>query len=217
MAFNIADLFERAVDAVPDRTALIVGDRQATYQDVEEASNRLAHALAARGIGTGDHVGIYAQNSLEWVQSMMAAFKVRAVPININFRYVEDELAYLFDNADLKALVFDRQYTHRVASVRSATPALELLIVVDDGTEPDDQVLESLGAVAFDDLVAEGSPDREFEERSPDDHYVLYTGGTTGMPKGVVWRQGDVFFGCLGGGDPMRLAGPVTSPEENLE
>ncbi len=199
MGFNIADLFERAVDAVPDRDALIIGGSHTTYAELERAANRVAHGLADRGVGTGDHVGIYGHNSLAWVQTMLAAFKLRAVPININYRYVEDELAYLFDNARLAALVFDQRYAHRVASVRSRTPDLRLLVPVDDGTEPDRQVIESLDAVAFDDLVAAGSPDRDFAERSPDDRYVLYTGGTTGMPKGVVWRQEDVFF-ALGGG-----------------
>ncbi len=213
MSFNIADLFERAVDAVPDRTALIIGDRRTTYAELDQAANRLAHALGERGIGVGDHVGIYGQNSLEWVQAMLAAFKLRAVPININFRYVEDELAYLFDNAQLKALVFDRQYAHRVASVRRSTPRLEQLVVVDDGTEPDAQVLGSLGAIPIDRLVAEGFAERGFGPRSPDDHYVLYTGGTTGLPKGVVWRHEDVFF-ALGGGCDAYTNERVTTDQQ---
>src|SRR3954451_3262857 len=101
MALNIADLFEHAVDVVPDRVAIVVGDRKLTYRELDEASNRLANHLFAQGFGPGDHIGIYGQNSVEWVVAMLAAFKVRAVPININFRYVEDELLYLFDNADL--------------------------------------------------------------------------------------------------------------------
>ena len=97
MAFNIADLFERTVDVVGDRTALVVGDDRLTYTEVDERANRLAHHLAGAGVGPGDHVGIHGQNSTEWMVSMMAVFKLRAVPVNINFRYVADELAYLFD------------------------------------------------------------------------------------------------------------------------
>jgi fatty-acyl-CoA synthase len=108
MGFNIADLFERAVDAVPDRLALVCGDRQLTFREFDDEANRLANHLLAQGFGHGDHIGIYGQNSAEWMIAMVAAFKIRAVPININFRYVEDELAYLFDNADLVALVADR-------------------------------------------------------------------------------------------------------------
>lgn len=130
---------------------------------------------------------------------MIAAFKLRAVPVNINFRYVADELAYLFDNADLVALVHDRQYAARVAAVRKQVPSLRCFVSVDDGTEPDPVVLASLKTERFEDLLAEGSPGRNFDVRSADDHYVLYTGGTTGMPKGVVWRHEDVFF-ALGGG-----------------
>lgn len=199
MSYNIADLFERAVDAVPDRVAPVVGDHHLTFGQIDETANRLAHGLAARGVGRGDHVGIYGQSSPAWVQAMMAAFKLRAVPVNINFRYVSDELAYLFGNADLVALVHDRQYAPRVASVRKQVPSLRCFVSVDDGTDPDPAVLGALGSEPLEDVLAEGSPARDFPARSTDDHYVLYTGGTTGLPKGVVWRHEDVFF-ALGGG-----------------
>src|SRR5262245_56664266 len=104
---------------------------------MEARANRLAHHLAARGIGPGDHVGIYALNSVEWVETLWAVFKLRAVWININYRYVEDELRYLFDNADLKALVYQRQFARRVAGVRGAMPLLRHAIVVDDGSGGD--------------------------------------------------------------------------------
>ncbi|MEZ5177852.1 MAG: AMP-binding protein [Acidimicrobiales bacterium] len=196
MGFNIADLFERAVDAVPDRLALVCGDRRLTYAEFEEEANRLANHLLAEGFGHGDHVGIYGQNSAEWLVAMVAIFKIRAVPININFRYVEDELAYLFDNADLVAVVHDRQYGPHIAAVRPRVPGLRHLIEVDDGTDVD---TSALGTVAWDDVMASSSPERPVLERSDDDHYVIYTGGTTGMPKGVVWRHEDVFY-ALGGG-----------------
>ncbi|MCB0972350.1 MAG: AMP-binding protein, partial [Acidimicrobiales bacterium] len=95
MGFNIADLFERAVDAVPDRTALVCGDRSLTFAELDAEANQLAHHLQDQGFGHGDHIGIYGQNSAEWLIAMIAIFKIRAVPININFRYVEDELVYL--------------------------------------------------------------------------------------------------------------------------
>ena len=123
-------------------------------------------------------------------------FKIRAVPINVNYRYVEDELRYLFDNADLVALVYDREFSPRVAHVRDEIDTLRHLVVIDDGSDAD---LSGLDSVPYDEALAAASPDRDFAPRSADDLYILYTGGTTGMPKGVMWRQEDVFF-ALGGG-----------------
>jgi acyl-CoA synthetase (AMP-forming)/AMP-acid ligase II len=209
VAYNIADLFEHTVDSVADREVLVVGDQRRTYGQLEERANRLGHHLATHGIGPGDHIGVYGSNSAEWVEAALAAYKVRAVPVNVNFRYVEEELRYLFDNADLKAVVFDRELAPRIAAVRDALPLLRHLIHVDDGSAADvDDVLDGLGSVAFEDAMASGSPDRDFPDRSADDHYVLYTGGTTGMPKGVVWRHEDVFF-ALGGGIDAYTNEPV--------
>src|SRR5947209_1560891 len=195
MAWNIADLIEHVADTVPDRVAIIVGDREETYGQLEENANRLANHLAAHGIGPGDHVGIYAFNSHEFVESILAAYKLRAVPINVNYRYVEAELRYLFDNADLVALVHDAQFASRIAAVRDALPMLRHLIAIDDGSGTD---TSAIGSVAYDEALAGGSPERDFGERSDDDIYILYTGGTTGMPKGGVWRQEDVL--CVLGG-----------------
>ncbi len=200
MAYNIADLFEHTVDSVADREVLVVGDERRSYGQLEARANQLAHHLIAQGIGAGDHVGVYGSNSVEWIEAALAAYKVRAVPVNVNFRYVEEELRYLFDNADLKAVVYDRELAPRILAVRDALPLLQHLIHIEDGTGTDvDETLAKLGSVPFEDAMASGSPARDFPERSPDDRYVLYTGGTTGMPKGVVWRQEDVFF-ALGGG-----------------
>jgi len=195
MAWNIADLIEHVADTVPDRVAIIVGDRKETYGELEENANRLANHLTAQGIGPGDHVGIYAFNSHEFVESILAAYKLRAVPINVNYRYVEAELRYLFDNADLVALVHDAQFAPRIAAVRDALPMLRHLISVDDGSGTD---CSTLGSVRYEEALASSSPARDFPERSDDDIYILYTGGTTGMPKGVVWRHEDVL--CVLGG-----------------
>ena len=196
MGFNIADLFERAVDAVPDRLALVCGDRSLTFAELDAEANRLANHLLARGFGEGDHIGIYGQNSAEWMIAMVAIFKIRAVPININFRYVEDELAYLFDNADLVAVVHSREYIDRIEAVREQAPGLRHFVMVDDDSDLDPA---SIGSIPWAEAIGDASPERPVLPRTDDDLYMIYTGGTTGMPKGVVWRHEDVFF-ALGGG-----------------
>jgi acyl-CoA synthetase (AMP-forming)/AMP-acid ligase II len=216
MQFNLADLFENAVDHFGEREYLVCEGQRRTYAQMEERANRLAHHLAAHGIGPGDHVGIYALNSVEWVETLWAVFKLRGVWVNINYRYVEDELAYLFDNADLRALVYQREFAPRVAGVLDRLPLLDHSVVIDDGTDAD---TATLGSVPYEDAVASGAPDRDFEPRSPDDRYILYTGGTTGMPKGVVWRQEDVFFALGGGIDPVtntRIERPEAMVEKGL-
>ncbi|HEX7132556.1 MAG TPA: acyl-CoA synthetase [Iamia sp.] len=195
MAFNLADLAEHTVDAVPDRTALVCGDRSVTFAELEARANRLAHHLAAQGIGERDHVAIYSLNSLEYVETMFAAYKLRAVPINVNYRYVEDELVYLFDNADIAAVVFQAAYADRIAHVKDQLPLLRHLIQIDDGTEAP----EPTGAIDYEEALAAQSPERDFGPRDDGDLYILYTGGTTGMPKGVMWRHEDVWR-TLGGG-----------------
>jgi len=196
MGFNIADLFERAVDAVPQRLALVCGDTRLSYSEFDREANRLANHLGDQGFGHGDHIGIYAQNSAEWMIAMVAIFKIRAVPININFRYVEDELVYLFDNADLVALIHDREYIANIEAVTAKVPGLRHFVMIDDGSDLDPK---RIGSIPWAEAVASASPERPSLQRSDDDHYVIYTGGTTGMPKGVVWRHKDVFF-ALGGG-----------------
>jgi len=211
--FNLADLFEAAADAFPDREYIVAEGRRVTYAHMEERANRLAHHLAAAGVGRGDHVGIYALNSVEWVETAWAVFKLRAVWININFRYVEDELRYLFSNADLVALVHQRQFSPRVATLLPELPALRHVIVIDDDSgEPDPRH----DAVDFEEAVASGSPERDFAPRSGDDLYILYTGGTTGMPKGVVWPQRNVFY-ALGGGLDALTGVRMDRPQQMVE
>jgi 3-oxocholest-4-en-26-oate---CoA ligase len=119
MALNFADLFEHAVDAFAERTAVACGDRQVTYRELEERSNRLAHHLAGLGVGPGDHVGLYARNSIEAIETLIASCKLRAAAVNINYRYVENELQYMFADSDLTALVYDRRLAPVVAGAAS--------------------------------------------------------------------------------------------------
>jgi acyl-CoA synthetase (AMP-forming)/AMP-acid ligase II len=217
MEYNLADLFEAAVDAFPDREYLVAEGKRRTYAEMEARANRLAHHLQAHGVGPGDHVGIYGYNSVEWVETLWAVFKIRATWININYRYVEEELAYLFENADLKALVYAREFAPRVKGVLDHLPLLQHTVVIQDGTDAD---LQGLSSVDYETALAEHSPARDFGPRSPDDRYILYTGGTTGMPKGVVWRHEDVFFALGGGIDPVtneRVSSPMALVEKAKE
>ena len=209
MEWNIADLFEKVVDLAPDREALVCGDARRTYAGLEERANRLAHHLASAGVGSGDHVGIYAFNCAEFVESMLAAYKLRAVPINVNYRYVEDELRYLFDNADLVSVIYHRRFGPRIAAVKDETPKLRHLIRVEDDSGEE----SGPDSVAYEEALASSSAKRDFGPRSPDDLYILYTGGTTGMPKGVMWRQQDVLF-TLGGGIDFVTGVPCQRPED---
>jgi 3-oxocholest-4-en-26-oate---CoA ligase len=202
MEFNLADLFEHIADAVPEREALYVEGRTLTYRELDRRANQLAHHFTAVGIGIGDHFGCHMMNGAEYLETMLALLKIRAVPINVNFRYVREELRYLYDNADLVGLVYDTEFTDRVAAVLPHVPRLRHLLTV--GSDQEQRYEEALAA----------QPDDRtgFPERSADDLMIIYTGGTTGMPKGVVWRHEDLLFGAMsGGGEPLARpedAGP---------
>ncbi|MFI8996830.1 acyl-CoA synthetase [Streptomyces sp. NPDC053542] len=220
MEYNLADLFESIVDAVPGREALVYADipgtgaeRRLTYAQLDRAANRLAHHLADSGVRPGDHVGLHLYNGVEYLQTLYACLKIRAVPVNVNYRYVEDELVYLYRDADLVALVFDAEFTERVAAAAPEAPRLRHLVRV--GTPPPGASEPALPVVRFTDAEAAGSPGRGFGPRSADDRVIIYTGGTTGMPKGVVWRHEDLFFSGTGGGAPTGE--PVSRPEELAE
>jgi acyl-CoA synthetase (AMP-forming)/AMP-acid ligase II len=198
VALNIADLAEHTIDAVPDRVALISGDETLTYGQLEEKANRLAHYLLDRGVKKDDKVGLYCRNRIEIVVAMLGIVKAGAIAVNVNFRYVEGELKYLFDNSDMVALVHERRYSDRVANVLPETPNVKTVLVVEDGTDEDYQ---RYGGVEFEAALAQSSPERDFGPRSEDDIYLLYTGGTTGFPKGVMWRHEDIYRVLFGGTD----------------
>jgi 3-oxocholest-4-en-26-oate---CoA ligase len=213
VTFNLADLFEMVCDAVPDREAVVAGERRFTYRTLDERANRLAHHLTAVGINQGDHVGLQLLNGTEYIEGMLACFKIRAVPININYRYVEDELRYLFDDADLRSVIVQRQFAPRVAAIAPSLDLLNHVLTVEDGTDapvPD-------GSREYESALSPESGARDFAPRSGDDIYCAYTGGTTGMPKGVLWRQEDIFFAGIGGGDPLHSGNVIERPEGLLE
>ncbi|MER6471156.1 acyl-CoA synthetase [Streptomyces collinus] len=216
MEYNLADLFESVVDVVPDREALVYLDhpgtgaeRRLTYAELDAAANRVAHHLIDSGIRPGEHLGLHLYNGVEYLQTVLGCLKARVVPVNVNYRYVEEELVYLYRDADLVALVFDGEFGDRVAAALPRAPKLRLLLRV--GTA----AAEVPGATPFTEAEAAASPERGFPARSGDDQFIIYTGGTTGMPKGVMWRQEDLFFAGLGGGAPTGE--PVKTPGELAE
>jgi 3-oxocholest-4-en-26-oate---CoA ligase len=208
--FNLGDLFELVADTVPDRDALVAGDDRRTFRELDERSTRFANYLLSLGIEPGAKVGIYAWNRVEWVEAFLGAFKARAIPINVNYRYVAHELRYVLDNADVEVIVFERSFAPLLAEVGPELPKIRHRLVLDDGSDAD-----AGDAVPYEDALASASPERPTLDRSPDDLYFLYTGGTTGMPKGVMWRQEDVFFAAMGGGGFGQP--PITTPDEIVE
>ena len=225
MALNIADLFEHAVDAAPDNLAVKVGDRAATYAELERDSNKLAHYLASQGVKPGDHVALYAKNSIEHVVGLLATLKLRAVTINVNYRYVEAELDYLFENADVVAVLFERTYADLVAKCVPQHPKLTTFVSLpdaqlDEGGEPPENEaqhvsdISSFGGITLEDATADQSAERDFGERSADDIHIIYTGGTTGFPKGVMWRHED-FWRTLGGGIDFYTGEPLEEYDQS--
>ena len=210
MEFNVADLVERVAGHVPEREAVICGEQRASYRHFNDKSDGFARYLLSVGLGHGDHVAIYGYNSIEWIEAMLGCYKIGAVPININYRYVEDELNYIFDNADIRLAVYDVEFSERVTNVREGLPQLEQFVYFDHRGDSGDFPLVE-GSVPFS-VASACEAQVEFPRRSGDDHYLLYTGGTTGMPKGVVWRQEDVIM-TLGGGVDVVTQEPVASPE----
>ena len=183
MALIYTDIWEAIADAIPDEIAIIQVDREVTWRDFEDRSARLAAAFDAAGIGHESKVGMFLYNSPEYLETQFAAFKVRATPINVNYRYLDDELWYLLDNADCEAIVFHSSLGDRLDRIRDRLPKLKLLIEVPDSDDRLD------GAELYEDVMTANEPMARIE-RSEADVYMLYTGGTTGMPKGVMYGMG---------------------------
>ena len=196
MSFDFASVFESVADALPDRVALVRGDRRHTWGEFDDRSARLAGALSELVLGPDSKVASYLYNSNEYVEGLQATFKMRGVPVNVNYRYLEDELAYLLDNSDAEVVLFHGSLAEQVDAVRGRLPRLKAAVQVDDGSPHLD------GALTYEELIADTKP-MERIDRSGDDYLFLYTGGTTGMPKGVMWRQEDLFWSLAEGVYPL--------------
>jgi acyl-CoA synthetase (AMP-forming)/AMP-acid ligase II len=211
---NLAVVHEAISARRPDAEALIFRDRRYTWRQLTDRTRRLADVLRRHGLGCRkerselanwesgqDHVGLYMHNGNEYLESMLGAFKARTAPFNVNYRYVDEELVYLFDNADARAVVFHAAFAPALARIRRALPKVDLWIQVADDSG------EGLlpGAIDYEQALADAEPAPLTDDLSADDLYILYTGGTTGMPKGVLWRQEDVFQSALYSGKVESL------------
>ena len=209
--YNLADLFQIVVETKPDDEALVCGDHRLTYRQLDDRSTKLALWLKAKGVGAGDTVGIQAVNCAEYVEASLAAFKLRALPANINFRYTIEETRYIFENAQFKAVVYSAELEEVVQGSLSASPNIQATLRIRDAATAAPAIA---GAVDYEDALASASGTLDDIARSDDDQILLYTGGTTGMPKGVVWPHKALFFAGLGGGGNFHPAGAVSAPEE---
>ncbi|MDT5146470.1 MAG: 3-oxocholest-4-en-26-oate---CoA ligase [Mycobacterium sp.] len=220
--FTVPAVARAVAEAIPERDLVIRGDRRFTFAQVIERSNRLASYLHSRGLGCHtersaiaghevgqDLLGIYAYNGNEFVEGLLGAFQARVAPFNVNFRYVKSELQYLLADSGATALIYHSVFAPRVAEILPDLPQLRVLIQI-----ADDSGNELIyGAVDYESIIASRSPQPPPVKPSPDDLYVLYTGGTTGMPKGVLWRQHDIFMTSFGGRN-IVTGDPATSVDE---
>ena len=185
MNLDFASVWEMISDIVPDNDALICGEEVVTWKEYDEKSSKIATALSAAGLKANSKAGLYLNNSNEYLIAQNAIFKIGGIPINVNYRYVAEELIYLLDNSDSEAVFYHACYSNRIKEIASSLPNIKAWIEVSDGTEshfPD--------ALKYEELLESSSPmDRIY--RDPETIYMLYTGGTTGMPKGVMYKQGE--------------------------
>ncbi|WP_406814684.1 acyl-CoA synthetase [Mycobacterium sp. M23085] len=223
--FTVPAVAKAVAAAIPDRELIIQGDRRYTYQQVIERSTRLAAYLHSHGLGChiersalGGHevgqdlLGLYAYNGNEFVEALLGSFEARVAPFNVNFRYVKSELQYLLADSGATALLYHAAFAPRVAEILPDLPQLRVLIQIADDSGND--LLD--GAVDYEAALASVSPEPPPVQHSADDLYVLYTGGTTGMPKGVLWRQHDIFMTSFGGRNLMT-GEPSSSIDEIVE
>ena len=196
MEIHYATLWEKYADLLADRDAVIQGTTRRTWAAYEDRAARLAAGFAAAGLGHDSKIGMYLFNGNEYLETQFAGMKLRGVPINVNYRYLDDELLYLLENSDAEALVFHSSLSDRVARIQGRATKVKLWVEVDDGGE-------SLpGAVGFEDLIADHEPAPRIK-RNSDDLYMLYTGGTTGMPKGVMYDIGGMMQGLMKSAFPI--------------
>ncbi|CAN5366310.1 acyl-CoA synthetase [soil metagenome] len=204
MKFNLATVFETVADTVPDRIALSYEGHHLTYAAFDQEATQVGHLLSAAGVAEGEHVALFLKNCVEHVTTMVGLLKIRAVPINVNYRYTDAELEYLFTNSDAVAVVVEEpEHQRALARILERLPALRTVFVVGAA----DETLTTAAADRDVSIVdhagwREQSTDRDFEARTGEEHYILYTGGTTGYPKGVVWTHDDLFHKPLSGGNP---------------
>ncbi|MBD0861727.1 AMP-binding protein [Gordonia sp. zg691] len=208
MKFNLADVFETVADSVPDRIALSYQGRQISYAELDALSNQVAHLFAGAGIGAFDNVALFLKNSVEHVTSLLGLLKVRAVPVNINYRYTNAELQYIFDNSDSRAIIVELpEHQRSVAALLAELDTVRAVLVIGEVVDELTAAVAGLPDGRTVDLVSfadhESQPDgRDFEPRNGEELYLLYTGGTTGYPKGVMWQHDDFFRKPLSGGNP---------------
>ena len=222
--FNLSTVFRTVAQTIPDNPVMIWRDLRLTYAQMDARIDGIAHYLVSRGLGCRterdklaghqsgqDHMGLYLRNGNAYLEAMVAGYRARVAPFNVNYRYVEEELLYLLADAKARALVYAAEFAPHVQSIRGRLPDLEVLIQVadDSGNEllPD--------AVDYESIVGTPAPPSGMPTPSGEDLYILYTGGTTGMPKGVLWRQHDIFMSAMGG-RPFLAAGETLKSYADL-
>lgn len=206
MHYQLADLFEALCDANPGAEALHAGSVSLTRAQLDARANRLAHYLLEVGVKAGDHVGIYSYNRAEWIETLLACWKIRATAVNINFRYVRDELHYMWENADMVALIYEKSFLPMVDQLRADFPTIQNYLWLEDQSSDAEP-----GDAGYEKALASQPSTRGFAERCEDDIFLIYTGGTTGMPKGVMWRHYDFYHNVV------CVNTPTASPESILQ